>query len=84
MGHSDGRKVHVLLLAVNALKYTHITYYKVIIRGCIQKFPDWPPGARTAKWYSSLPLGAVVSLFCVSRVSFAVITLCVVSQRVLL
>jgi len=25
--------------------------------GCIQKFPDWPPN-------SSLPLGAVVSLFC--------------------
>jgi hypothetical protein len=21
---------------------------KEIIRGCIQKFPDWPPGARTA------------------------------------
>jgi len=20
----------------------------LIIRGCIQKFPDWPPGARTA------------------------------------
>jgi len=19
------------------------------VRGCIQKFPDWPPGARTAK-----------------------------------
>jgi hypothetical protein len=19
-----------------------------LIRGCIQKFPDWPPGARTA------------------------------------
>jgi hypothetical protein len=19
-----------------------------IVRGCIQKFPDWPPGARTA------------------------------------
>jgi hypothetical protein len=21
---------------------------KLNIRGCIQKFPDWPPGARTA------------------------------------
>jgi hypothetical protein len=21
---------------------------QVVIRGCIQKFPDWPPGARTA------------------------------------
>jgi len=25
-----------------------ITSYKRNIRGCIQKFPDWPPGARTA------------------------------------
>jgi hypothetical protein len=26
------------------------TYKKksIYIRGCIQKFPDWPPGARTA------------------------------------
>jgi hypothetical protein len=32
--------------------------------------------------YSSLPLGAVVSLFCVSVVSFAAITLCIASQRV--
>jgi hypothetical protein len=22
--------------------------YALYIRGCIQKFPDWPPGARTA------------------------------------
>jgi hypothetical protein len=36
------------------------------IRGCIQKFPDWPPGARAANGNSSLPLGAVVSLFCES------------------
>jgi hypothetical protein len=35
----------------------------VILRGCIQKFSDWPPGARTANGNSSLPLGAVVSLF---------------------
>jgi len=51
----------------------------VTSRGCTQNFPDWPPGARTVKWYRSLPLGAVVSLF---LVSFAVITLCVASQRV--
>jgi hypothetical protein len=36
------------------------------LRGCNQKFPDWPPGARTASEYTSLPLGAVVSLFCES------------------
>jgi hypothetical protein len=29
---------------------------ELLIRRCIQKFPDWPPGARTA-------IGALVSLF---------------------
>jgi hypothetical protein len=28
-------------------KYSPLKYPQ-IIRGCIQKFPDWPPGARTA------------------------------------
>jgi hypothetical protein len=35
--------------------------------------------SKNCKWYSSLPLGAVVSLFCVS---FATITLCVAFQQV--
>jgi len=40
--------------------------------------------SQNCKWYSSLPLGAVVSLFCESvLVSFAAITLCVASQRVI-
>jgi hypothetical protein len=40
--------------------------------------------SENCKWYSSLPLGAVVLLFClsVSLVSFAAITLCVGSPRV--
>jgi hypothetical protein len=38
--------------------------------------------SENCKWYSSLPLGAVVSLLCVSLVSFANTTLCVASQRV--
>jgi hypothetical protein len=38
---------------------------------------------ENCKWYSSLPVDAVVSLFCeVSLVGFAAITLCVASQRV--
>jgi hypothetical protein len=39
---------------------------------------------ENCRWYSSLPLGAVVSLFCqlVSVVSFVAINLCVASQRV--
>jgi hypothetical protein len=36
------------------------------IRGCIQNFPDWPSGARTANGYSSLPLDAVLVLLCES------------------
>jgi len=29
--------------------HTHVhTYIHTYIGGCIQKFPDWPPGARTA------------------------------------
>jgi hypothetical protein len=37
--------------------------------------------SENCKWYSSLPLGAVVSLFCES-VYFATITLCVASHQV--
>jgi len=38
--------------------------------------------SENCKWYSSLLLCTVVSLFCVSLVTFAAITLCVASQRV--
>jgi hypothetical protein len=38
--------------------------------------------SENCKWYSSLPLGAVVSLVCVSLESFDAIALCVASQRV--
>jgi hypothetical protein len=39
--------------------------------------------SENCKWHSSLPLGAVVSLFLwVILVSFAAITLCIASQRV--
>jgi hypothetical protein len=36
------------------------------VRGYIQKFPGWPPGARTANGTALRTLGAVVSLFCES------------------
>jgi hypothetical protein len=45
------------------------------IRRCIQKFPDWPPGARTAN-------GTALPLLRASLVTFSAITLCVASQRV--
>jgi hypothetical protein len=31
------------------------------VQVCSQKFPDWPPGTRTANGSNSLPLGTVVS-----------------------
>jgi len=49
-------------------------------RRCIQKFPDWLPGVRTANGYSCLPLGAVI--LWVSLMNFATIILCAASQRV--
>jgi len=48
---------HWSLSCTRWIQYTHT-------RRRIQKFPDWPPKARTANGNSSLPLDAVVSLFC--------------------
>jgi hypothetical protein len=48
------------------------------VRGCIQKFPDWPPGERTA---NGTALCHCVQLR-VNLVSSATITLCVASQPV--
>jgi len=48
---------------------TVVTYIEAGIRVWTllwEKFPDWPPGVRTAYGTSFLPLGAVVSLFCES------------------
>jgi hypothetical protein len=51
------------------------------IRGCIQKFPDWPPGARTANGTALCHQVQLYPYF-VNLLSFAAITLCVASQRV--
>jgi hypothetical protein len=34
------------------------------VRGCNQNLPDWQPWGENCKWYSSLLLGAILSLFC--------------------
>jgi hypothetical protein len=52
------------------------------IRGCIQKFPDWPPGARTAMAEISASRCSCVAILSVSLVSVAAITH-VASQRVI-
>jgi hypothetical protein len=49
------------------------------IRGCIQKFLDWPPGARTA----TATRCSCIAILWVSLVSFAAVTVCVASQRVI-
>jgi hypothetical protein len=46
------------------------------------KVPGLTAWSENCKWYSSLPLGAVVSLFCL--VSFVAIILCVASQWVVI
>jgi hypothetical protein len=53
-------------------------YVRTYVRGCIQKFLDWPPRARTTATRCS----CIVILW-VSLVSFAAITLCVASQLVI-
>jgi hypothetical protein len=58
--------------------YTYI--YLCTIRGCIQKFPDWQPGARTANGKLSATRCSCMTILWVSLVSFAAITLCVASR----
>jgi hypothetical protein len=60
-----GRKIHDLLWNV---------------RGCIRKFPDWSPGARTANFTAATRCSCIAILW-ISLVCFAAITLCVDSQR---
>jgi hypothetical protein len=54
------------------------------IRGCIQKFPYWPPGARTANGTGLCHRRSCIAILWVSLVSFIAIILCVVSQRLIL
>jgi hypothetical protein len=54
------------------------------IRECIQKFPDWAPGARTANGIALLNYVSCIAILWVSLASFPAITICVASQRVLI
>jgi hypothetical protein len=57
-----------LLCGLRPKLYTFHAFltYVFIIRGCIQKFPGLAAWSENCKLYISLPLGAVVSLFCES------------------
>jgi hypothetical protein len=52
------------------------------VGGCIQNFPDWPPGERISNGTAHCHWVQLYRYFMVSLVSFAAITLCVASQRV--
>jgi hypothetical protein len=54
------------------------------IRRCIQTFPDWPPGARTARVQLYATRCSCFATLWVSLMSFAAITLYVASQRVVI
>jgi hypothetical protein len=54
-----------------------------LLWGCIQKFPVYPPGARTANVKFSTSRYSCIAILWVSLVSFAAITLCVASERVI-
>jgi hypothetical protein len=53
------------------------------VRGCIQKFPDWPPGAELQMEQLSATRCSCITILWLSLVSFPAVTLCVASQRVI-
>jgi hypothetical protein len=54
----------------------------ICLRGCVQKFPDWPPEMRTEMVQLSTTRRSSIAILWVRLVSFAVITLYVASQLV--
>jgi hypothetical protein len=57
-------------------------YICIRVRGCIQKFLDWPPGATMQVVGLSATKCSCIAILWVSLVRFAAITLYVTSQRV--
>jgi hypothetical protein len=55
--------------------------YGIMTRGCIRKFPDWPPGELQMVQLSATRCSCITILWA-NLVSFAPITLYVASQRV--
>jgi hypothetical protein len=80
------KKTFCASLPTERIRKTNLLYLSglrpaICIRGCVQKFPDWPPGARTANGTADTICSCIAILW-VSLVSFAAITLCVASRRV--
>jgi hypothetical protein len=74
--HMDEQYIIIILLKVSTKVLAQHLEHCLTIRGCTQKFPDWPPEARTAIRCSC------IAILWVSLVSFVAIILCVASQRV--
>jgi hypothetical protein len=76
----------ILMLKNMMLFYPHIENSRRVIvlllitQGCIKKFPDWPPGARTANVQPSATTYSCITILWFSLVSFAAVTLYVASQ----
>jgi hypothetical protein len=50
---TSGRTKHLILQIIQSFKMLNQLLYNTVnpnnvLRGCIQTFPDWPPGVRTA------------------------------------
>jgi len=62
----------------------NVAQKEFIIRVCIQKFPDWPPGARTANGRALCHYVQLYRHFVSESSEFYRRNLCVASQRVIL
>jgi hypothetical protein len=84
-------ELHILYTSLNVIRVTkprrmrwvgHVARMEIWeIRGCIQKLPDLPSGARTANDTAATTCSCIAILW-VSLVSFVAITIYVASQRV--
>jgi hypothetical protein len=74
--------MYILHMYVRVCMHAYVFIYLcTYVGGCIHKFQDWPPGARTANG-TAVTRCSCIAILWVSLVSFAAVTLCVVSQRV--
>jgi hypothetical protein len=80
--HKNSMEVDAFYHLIRADHYTIRRKLILNIRGCMQKFPDWPPRARTQMVQLSATMCSCIAILWVSLVSSAAIILCVASQRV--
>jgi hypothetical protein len=74
--------ITAVLLRTDQFSRIKFRLQESVARGCIQKFPDWPPGARAANGTALCHYMQVHRYFVSQSSSFAAIIFCVSSQRV--